>query len=671
MPPPAIDPEELKVFLQEAEEHLQVLDEDIIRLEKEAGNTDLLQGIFRAAHTLKGSSGMLGLTRMAELTHHMEDVLDRVRRGVLGVTPELVDALLESLDGLKALMQGVITDGNDDVDISAQVAMLRAAADGPAAGGGGASAAGGTLDDLIAADPAAGAQIAAAAGHGLHAWRVKASLTPGTAWAAVRCFQVITELSLHGEIVVSQPSLEDIQAEKVAEEIELVIVTSAPADELRTVVEEVEDVMSAAVAPYDAAAAVPADVQAAAGPAEARVRGGDDAARIEPQQSVRIDVDKLDALMNLVGELVIDRTRVTQLTRTLQARYHGDATVQSLEQISAHISKVIEDLNDGMMQARMLPIGTLFSKFPRLVRDVARSTGKQVEFETDGEGTEIDRAVIEKIKDPLIHLLRNAVDHGIELPAARRAAGKPEAGTIRLAATHDQGRILITLTDDGGGIDTAAVKHKAVERGLIPAETAERMTEQEAMDLIFESGLSTAARTTDISGRGVGMDVVRSSIQALNGVVTVESRPGGGSVFTLQLPLTLATFRGLLVESSSAVYAIPLSYVQETGRLEAKQVQNIVNREVINLRGTVMPLYRLSGIAEQGAQAGVEDFMVVVRVGDKPTALAVDRLLDQQEVVVKSLGGTIGRARGVAGASILGDGEVALILDVATLLKAA
>jgi two-component system chemotaxis sensor kinase CheA len=671
MPPSGIDPEELKVFLQEAEEHLQVLDEDIIRLEKEAGNTDLLQGIFRAAHTLKGSSGMLGFTRMAELTHHMEDVLDRVRRGVLGVTPELVDALLESLDGLKALMHGVIADGDDNVDISAQVAMLRAAADGPAAASAGGGAARATLAAAIDADASARTQIEAAAGHGLHVWKVKASLAPGTAWAAVRCFQVITELSLHGEIVVSMPSLDDIQAEKAADDIELVLITSAPAEELRAVVEEVEDIIGALVEPYDATLAAPADLPAAAGPADARGRGGDDAARIEPQQSVRIDVDKLDALMNLVGELVIDRTRVTQLARTLQARYHGDATVQSLEQISAHIGKVVEDLNDGMMQARMLPIGTLFSKFPRLVRDVARSTGKQVEFETEGEGTEIDRAVIEKIKDPLIHLLRNAVDHGIELPDVRHAAGKPEAGTIRLAATHDQGRILITLTDDGKGIDTAAVKAKAVERGMIAAEAAERMTEQEALDLIFESGLSTAARTTDISGRGVGMDVVRSSIQALNGVVTVESRPGGGSVFTLQLPLTLATFRGLLVESSSAVYAIPLSYVQETGRLEPRQVQNIVNREVINLRGTVMPLYRLSGIAELGAEAGSEDFMVVVRVGDRPTALAVDRLMDQQEVVVKSLGSTIGRARGVAGASILGDGEVALILDVATLLKAA
>ncbi len=678
MQPADIDIEELNVFLQEAEEQLQLLDEDIIRLEKEAHNADLLQEIFRAAHTLKGSSGMLGFTRMAELTHHMEDVLDKVRKGLLGVTPELVDALLESLDGLKSLTASLGSGGEDAVDVSRAVTALRAIAGGDAPGGA-SQAARTPIEPAVLRDAAALARIDEAVAAGGQCFVVRATLSPDAAWGAVRCFQIYTELATRGEVVASDPTIDAIQAEQCGDVLQAVVVTAQGAEELRAAVQAIDDVQSAEIGTWaDAAAQAAADIDeasasqpaASAAPVGDRAAAEAGAARIEATQTIRMDVDRLDALMNLVGELVIDRTRINQITKVLQARYRGDEVVQSLEQIAAHIGKMVEDLNDGMMQARMVPIGTLFSKFPRLVRDLARSTGKHADLITEGEDTEIDRAVIEKIKDPLIHLLRNAVDHGIEPPEVRAAAGKPEAGTIRLVARHDQGRILITLTDDGGGIDANAVKRTAVRRGIVTADAAERMSEHEALELIFAAGLSTAVATTDISGRGVGMDVVRSSIGALNGVVSVETRAGAGTTFTLHLPLTLATFRGLLVESAKAVYAIPLSYVQETGRLEPSLVETIVDREVVNLRGTLMPLFRLSVISAEGP-SGREDFMVVVRIGDRPAALAVDRLMEQQEVVVKSLGSTIGRARGVAGASILGDGEVALILDVATLMKAA
>ena len=678
MQPADIDIGELNVFLQEAEEQLQLLDEDIIRLEKEAHNADLLQEIFRAAHTLKGSSGMLGFTRMAELTHHMEDVLDKVRKGLLGVTPELVDALLESLDGLKSLTASLGSGGEDAVDVSRAVTALRAIA-GVEAAGGASQAARTPIEPAVLRDAAALARIDEAVAAGGQCFVVRATLSPDAAWGAVRCFQIYTELATRGEVVASDPTIDAIQAEQCGDVLQAVVVTAQGAEELRAAVQAIDDVQSAEIGTWaDAAAQAAADIDeasasqpaASAAPVGDRAAAEAGAARIEATQTIRMDVDRLDALMNLVGELVIDRTRINQITKVLQARYRGDEVVQSLEQIAAHIGKMVEDLNDGMMQARMVPIGTLFSKFPRLVRDLARSTGKHADLITEGEDTEIDRAVIEKIKDPLIHLLRNAVDHGIEPPEVRAAAGKPEAGTIRLVARHDQGRILITLTDDGGGIDANAVKRTAVRRGIVTADAAERMSEHEALELIFAAGLSTAAATTDISGRGVGMDVVRSSIGALNGVVSVETRAGAGTTFTLHLPLTLATFRGLLVESAKAVYAIPLSYVQETGRLEPSLVETIVDREVVNLRGTLMPLFRLSVISAEGP-SGREDFMVVVRIGDRPAALAVDRLMEQQEVVVKSLGSTIGRARGVAGASILGDGEVALILDVATLMKAA
>jgi two-component system chemotaxis sensor kinase CheA len=682
----AIDQEELKVFVQEAEEQLQLLDEDIIRLEKEAENADLLQEIFRAAHTLKGSSGMLGFRNMAELTHHMEDVLDRVRKGLLPVSPELVDALLGSLDGLKELM-GYLGSGHEgEVDISEPVAALQAVLD-PGKATGGSAEATVCIEAKVAGDPAALGQISAAVEAGLACLVVRANFAPDTAWGAVRAFQVITELSSRGEVLASDPTLEDIQAERVGASLQALLATAQTPDEIRSAATSVDDIVGVEVVVWEGARVatvapepIPfgrraSDRELDGGPALRGRRASDREAapgseKIETLQTIRIDVDKLDALMNLVGELVIDRTRVTQITKALQSRYRGDEVVQSLEQIAAHIGKMVEDLHEGMLQARMLPIGTLFSKFPRLVRDVARSTGKQVEFVTEGEDTEIDRAVIEKIKDPLIHLLRNAVDHGIESPEARVAAGKPASGTVKLSASHDQGRITIQLVDDGSGIDARAIKETAVRKGIIAQEAADRMSEQEALDLIFASGLSTAAKATDISGRGVGMDVVRTSIEGLNGMVMVDTRVGAGSTFTLQLPLTLATFRGLLVESVKAVYAIPLSYVQETGRLEARLVETIVDKEVVNLRGTVMPLFRLSVISP-GADRQEEQFMVIVRVGDRPAALAVDRLMDQQEVVVKSLGNTIGRTRGVAGASILGDGEVALILDVATLMKAA
>lgn len=685
---PEIEQEELNVFLQEADEQLQLLDEDIIRLEKEAENADLLQEIFRAAHTLKGSSGMLGFRKMAELTHHMEDVLDKVRKGLLPVTPELVDALLGSLDGLKELM-GHLSSGDDGVEISGPLAALRAVADSGSGDPG--PQAETSIETALAADAATMRQVDAALASGVTCLVVRAAFAPESAWRAVRAFQVVTALSSCGEVLASLPTLDDIQAEKVGAALQAVVATDRPSDDLRAAVAAVDDVEAVEVEAWPAAtssvaagdqgggaagSSAPAadrrviDLGPAARGADVREQLAMASQKIETLQTVRIDVERLDSLMNLVGELVIDRTRVSRITRALQARYGGDEAVKSLEQIAAHIGKMVGDLHDGMLQARMLPVGTLFGKFPRLVRDVARSTGKQVEFTTEGEDTEIDRAVIEKIKDPLIHLLRNAVDHGIEPPDRRTAAGKPPTGQVKLTASHDQGRITIRLQDDGKGIDARAVKAAAVRKGAISREAADRMAEQEALELIFAPGVSTAPETTDISGRGVGMDVVRNSIEALNGMVTVESRPGQGSTFTLELPLTLATFRGLLVQSLDEVYAIPLSFVQETGRLESGLVRTVVDREVVNLRGTVMPLFRLSLISPHAETRG-EGFMVVVRVGDRPVALAVDRLMDQQDVVVKSLGRTIGRAKGVAGASILGDGEVALILDVATLLKAA
>jgi len=667
--------DDLRVFLEEAEEQLSVLDQDITRLEKDPHNNELLQEIFRAAHTLKGSSGMLGLKDMMELTHAMEDILDKVRKGQLEVTRELIDALLMSIDGLKVLKEDIGSPG-PSVDIGPMVEAIHLAArvDGAAAD----KSESASLESIVSSDVDLVGRIHAAEAANLNVTRVSVRVAADSTWASVRLFQAIQELGALGDILVTSPSMADIEQEKGGHALEVLIAFGEIEGQRRVsdlvdAVRRVDEIEHAEARPWseEAQQAVREDDKtAAAGPA---------AAAKDTQQTLRIDVERLDSMMNLVGELIIDRTRVNKITKDLRLRYRGDETVQALEEIGAHIGKMVADLNQSMLEARMLPVGVIFGKFPRLARDVARATNKEVDFVTEGEDTEIDRTIIEKIKDPLMHLLRNAIDHGLEPPDVRERAGKSRVGSVRLSACHEQGHIVIALEDDGKGIDADALKQSAVEKGVITADAAARMSDAEAIDLIFQPGFSTARQTSDISGRGVGMDVVRNSIQSLNGMITVETEVGRGSIFKLQLPLTMATFRGLLVQSGDSVYAIPLSYVRETVRLEPGFLETIVDREVVNLRGNVLPLFRLSDFVGRRPAAGApadprrrtEAFIVIVRVGERDTALAVDSLVDQQEIVVKSMGAHVGRAKGIAGASILGDGQVALILDVASLSKAA
>ncbi|MCH8815351.1 MAG: chemotaxis protein CheA [Chloroflexi bacterium] len=679
-----VSAEDLKAFLQEANEQIQLLDEDIIRLERETDNVDLLQEIFRAAHTLKGSSGMLGFQQMTNLTHAMEDVLDKLRKGGLSVDGDLVDALLQALDGLKVLTEGVDQEGEGNFDIAPSVVALRfilERADSRSQVAG----AGLSLQEAIAATKGAAAKLTESGESGLAVFRVVVTIDKGTDWGAVRFFQVLNDLSTKGEVVVSVPSQEEIEAEKAGSELRAVFLTSQAADEFRPGIEAVEDVQSVTVEPWEGSEPVSEDRPDRGEDRrvinlgrEARGKGVGDqlemaATKIETLQTIRIDVDRVDELMNMVGELVIDRTRLDQLSRDLQKLHGEDGLIGELAATSRHIVKVVDELNESMMQVRMLPVGTLFNKFPRLVRDLARGMGKSVDFVMEGQDTEIDRSVIEKIKDPLVHLLRNAIDHGVEIPEKRRAAGKPETARVLLSARHDQGYIVMTIQDDGNGIDVEAIKETAVKRGIISAKAAERMTEAEALDLIFESGLSTAKETTEVSGRGVGMDVVSRDIQSVNGMVKVESQPGEGTTFTLRLPLTLASFQGLLVESANNTYAIPLSYVKETVVPEPKAMSTVMGKRVLNLRGAVLPVMDLAEACGMAANGDSErgKFIVVVQAGDSPVAVAVDALVEQQEIVVKSLGERTGQSKGIAGASIMGDGKVVLILDVAALMKSA
>ncbi len=681
--------DDLKIFVQEAEDLLELLEESIVMLEQDSQAEDLLNDIFREAHTLKGSSGMLGLDDMTHLTHAMEDLLDRVRKGELAVTPELVDALLMSLDGLKVLKDNLANSEDAPLDIDPIVAMLHAAAEAGAGDGGGAAKAEGparTLVSVVVGDAEIEASVATAATDGQSVLRLLVKIDPESDWAAVRCFQILNELDGLGLVLASVPTQEDIEQEQVGHELEALLVTAGEASDIEVVIAKVEDVVQFEASAWDAEAAATeaAEAQSSAAAASTPTGGAGDAQaqltgaaqRIDVPTTVRIDVEQIDALMNMVGELVIDRTRVAQLSRLMQQRFKDDEYVRSLAETSTHIAKVVDELHESMMQVRMLPVGMLFSKFPRLVRDLARTLDKDIRLEMEGEDTEIDRSVIEQIKDPLVHLIRNAVDHGVESKTERQAAGKPERSILRLTAEHEQGQIVISLTDDGKGIEAASISAAAVRKGVITAETAARLSEQEAVELVFLPGFSTAAETTEVSGRGVGMDIVRSQIEALNGRVEVETEIGAGTTFRLRLPLTLATFRGLLVARGGTTYALPMTYVQETLRVDSTMIGRVSNRPVLTLRGTTMAMLWLDEVlGMQGAEHTEDErpYVIVVKASDsdkdRPVALAVDELVDQQEVVVKSLSGFLGRAQGISGASILGDGQVVLILDVATLIK--
>jgi len=552
-----VSAEELKVFIEEADEQIALLDRDLVRLETEGDDPELIQEIFRATHTMKGSAAMLGYPHMSELAHSMESLLDGLRNGKISVSAEIVDSLLCGLDILKVLRDALVSPEKGPTDIGPAVARLESAAETAGSlGDGGVTKAGTAATDR-------------------------------------------------------EPQTTSAVPDRWIQHI---------------------------------------------------------------PQSVRVDVKTLDSLMNMVEELVIDRSRISQINRVLESRYAGDELVRDLSQTSGHVIKVINELQQDIMQVRMVPIGTLFNSFPRLVRDLAQRQGKKVEFTMEGLETELDRSIIEQIRDPLIHLLRNAVDHGVEEPEKRVADGKPPIALVRLSAFQEGGHIVISMEDDGKGIDVNAVKQKAVTNAIISADEAARLSMADAINLVFMPGFSTLEKATDVSGRGVGLDVVKTNIDRLSGSVVTESRPGEGTKFMIVLPLTLAVIQGLLVAVHGTVYVMPLASVTETLLIEQREIMTIRGRNVIRLRNNVIPLVTLdnaSGLGKRRADRVGKCFIVVAKDGEKSIGVVVDELMEQQEFVVKPLGKFLVDIRGIAGATILGDGQVGLILDVPALIKMA
>ena len=663
-----IEADELEVFLQDVNEHLQVIEDGILRLERTA-DLETWQAVFRAAHTLKALAGAVGHYTMAELTHTLETLFDTMRESGAALTQEMADGLLTTLDELRALRDEVATQQPSEVDIRASLNRLQELlethpGDGKAVHQEAPSPSERVIRPL-SPEQARQAQAYQREGYNLLEIEVVADMN---AFApAARLVQAAMALMEMGEIIAQYPSMAALSNEQHKGQLRAVLATLADPGEIEAVLGDISDLASYRVQPH----VLDLPPEAGNGPAPPALEIDH---RLD--NTVRISVERLDALMNLVGELVTDRTRLAQIEGTLRTQYGKVDSINMLGEMTAHFGRVVDQLQEEVLRARMLPIAHLFNKFPRLVRDVARAAGKQVDLVIEGETTELDRSIIEAIGDPLIHLLRNAVDHGIETPEEREAAGKPPTGTIRLTAAPAEGQIVITVEDDGRGIDPQRVRQAAVNRGLMTEEEAQQLDDEEAIDLIFLPTLSTAEKVTEVSGRGIGMDVVRANIERLSGSVVVESRVGEGTVFRLTLPLTLAIVQTMLVAVGQAVFAIPLASIIESLYLSGVTVSTVKGRPTIRWRDCVLPLLDMREffahprLADK-ALAGSRPAVITVAWGKLRAGLVADRIIGKQEVVVKSFSPLIGKVVGLSGCAILGDGRIALVVDVPGLINAA
>ncbi|KAA0238683.1 chemotaxis protein CheA [bacterium] len=681
-----LDADDLKLFSEEAAEQLELLDNALVQLEGEP-EPDLVQQIFRAAHTLKGSSATIGHKRMASLTHVMETVLDQVRQGKKRPSSDMVDALLAGLDALRVLADEVQTRVESAVDIEPLIADLNAvlnAEDAP---------------DEVEPAPAAvsalvlpgeiAAALAAATDQGKNPFLIEVAIAASCQLPSIRCYQLLQELDALAEVGFTRPDRATIESGSAEFELIAVVASTQNDEQLTAAISSISDVETAKVRHLADSLTAPIALSASSKAEQPGTGRKPQVSLVEDDspsqgtaaaaparkvaQSVRIDVERLDGLMNLVGELVIDRTRLQQIREQLSGMLKNanlNELTENFEETTSHLARVTDELQDQIMRSRMLPVRSVLTRLPRLVRDVAAKCGKKVDLVTAGEETELDRSVIEEISDPLVHILRNAVDHGIESPEERRAAGKPETGVVSVTAWNQETYIYLSVKDDGKGIDTKTLRRKAVERGLVSAEVAEAATEDTVLQYIFLPGLSTAKTLSDVSGRGVGMDIVRTNIERLNGQVRVKSTPGQGSEITIQLPLTLATTKALMVTANDTVYALPLVSVTEALAESEADMHLVGGRRTLRLRGKLLTVIDLAGALgdSRPRQLNRERYVVAARHSERQVAFLVDRLLGEQDVVVKSLGDLIGNRKGLTGATILGDGTLGLIIDSASLI---
>ncbi|MFC3799372.1 chemotaxis protein CheW [Cohnella sp. GCM10012308] len=705
-----------EVFLEELDEQLQLMDEVIMQLERDCESSEVIQSLFRAAHTLKGSSAAMGFEEMKRLTHRMEHLLDLVRSKERTVTPSMIDLLFRALDNLKLMKEDILKQDCITVDVSACLHALErfdSEEAGAAAGASGAVQTQAVVPDSAAVRPELSLSIRlhmkSALEQGLRLSWLCVRLSPDCFIQGARAYVIQTMLTEWGELLLASPDYESI-GESGGDALELTYLYAGTQEpgELAAMAAGLADVASAHAEAvlleeteldYRGPASAVADIADAqeredalsvsallidesAAAAEAPSRQPEpfsssstsapatppSAAAKPKAQTIRVSVERLDDLMNLVGELVIDQTRIQQVARTQRRRFQDDS-VGELGHIADHLSRIIGDLQESVMKARMLPIEQLMGRFPRMIRDLSRDLGKELELVMEGQDTELDRTLIEEIADPLIHLIRNAVDHGLELPEVRERAGKPRQGILRIKAAHEDNQVVICVEDDGAGINPAKMRSSAVNKGIITQEEADALGDREAIDLIFRPGFSTAQQVSDVSGRGVGMDIVASHIEKLNGMIDIRSELGRGTTFKIKLPLTLAIIVGLLVKCGGQTLIIPMSNIAEIVRVPVEEIRSVRGQPVVLIRNQVIPV---ADIRERFGVTQTEDAakqipLVIIGSAEKRLALTVDELIGNQEIVIKSLGAYIGKVDGIAGATILGDGNVALILEISAL----
>ena len=669
-----------ELFLTESREHVSAINHSLLALERGAGGDEPVGAIFRGVHTIKGMSATMGYTAVASLSHELETLLDLVRKGGRSVDARLMDLLFRAADLLERAIESAVS-GVAAVDVSPMVAQLQAEA--TRSGTPAYSSLAVTSEFQIGMTtefpipttgefprvtsefpvPTADAWTAPApTGPGL---LVRVRLIAGTPLKGVRAFLVVEAAKKLGTVNAVSPAIEQLQADEFENDFALRLTTDLTEDDVVAALRRAGDVDEvrageSAATPTVAPAAAPTNGNGASSAQSANGGGANGANGVRQQRSVRIDLRRLDNLMNLIGELVITRGRLMQLT--------GPIDDPALAETVAQTSRLVADLQDEIMTSRMVPVWQVFDRFPRLVRDAARSVGKPVEFTIEGKEVELDRSMLDEVGDPIVHLLRNAIDHGIETPEMRRAQGKPESGRLTLSAVRDRSAVAIRVTDDGRGIDRERVLKRAREQGLIDANKTE-MSDEELFRIISLAGFSTAEKVTDLSGRGVGIDAVHNRVRALGGSVDMRTSPGNGTTVTLRLPLTLAIVRSLLARLGDETYAIPMTHVSETVELHQEILHTLKGREVLMIREEVLPLIRLRQLLQYEGEAkrGLEQ-VVVVEMAERRAALVVDALIGQQEIVVKQFDGVQNGLALFGGATILGDGAPALIIDVSSLL---
>ncbi|WP_427051545.1 chemotaxis protein CheW [Paenibacillus sp. TC-CSREp1] len=688
----------LSMFIDESNDHLQSLNENMLQLEANPEDLGIVQVIFRSAHTLKGMAATMGFEDLASLTHKMENVLDMVRNEKLKMQDYIFDTMFKGLDALETMVQDITSGGEGKADVSSIVASLQAIESGEWKGGSAPAAkpdkkTDASLSNAVELDEYQYSVLDQSIAEGHRVFYVDVLVSEHSQLKGVRAYMVFDMLERSGEVVKAYPSVQDIEQEKFERSFSLYYITTKEAQELEKGIMSISEIESAKLIQLDQetlqqmanqvtkqvaataeASAAPVPVAVLEAPvadsapqeevkaAPAKVAAPKQAAA--PSRTIRVDIERLDVLMNLFSELLIDRSRLEQLA--------SETGNNDLSDTVAHLSRVSTDLQNIVLKLRMVPVDTVFNRFPRMIRDLAKTLDKKIDLVITGAETELDRTVIDEIGDPLVHLLRNAVDHGVESISERVAAGKPEMGTVNLRAFHSGNHVFIEIEDDGKGIYRDKLLQTAIKRGVVTEEQGAKMSDDEVNQLLFAPGFSTADKISDISGRGVGLDVVKSKITSLGGNVTITSTPGKGTNFSVQLPLTLSIIAAMLVRLGSEKYAVPLSSIVETAIVQREQVRNIHGNKMITFRESLIPYLSLSevfGVPDFNDADEKETEIVVIRKGDRLAAVAVEEFIGQSEIVLKSMGTYLPAIEGISGATILGDGQVALILDPNAFIK--